>query len=410
MSEPRDILVVEPHVGGHTPYILQLYGALARRRPDYRPVWLTAVPEQGNPYGKQLEEGGGVAVEKVFPVEAEASGAGGKGEGGLARRLAILRRMASNARRTVAEVRRRRPALVHFQSFNPHTDLWQLGRIRRVGVPLVQTVHNVEPHKTYLSWIDPRVERAYYRRCDRILVHSDHNREEFGRRYPGLEDRLSVLPHGNYANCYPPPLPQAEARQRLGLPGDVPVCLFFGSIRPDKGLDVLLDALGRLRRKGEKPHLIIAGSVKDAGRSYQPYKEQIVRHGLQAQVCELVRFIADEEVPALFGASDLVVLPYRQVAMSGVLHLAYTMGRPVVASEVGALPETVVPGVTGRLVPAGDSAALAAAIGRLCADRSALQRMGRSAHQESLKYSWDTIAETLGTLYDALLRGRGKGV
>jgi len=127
-------------------------------------------------------------------------------------------------------------------------------------------------------------------------------------------------------------------------------------------------------------------------------------------VHSVVRHIADEEVPAIFGACDLVVLPYRQVAMSGVLHLAYTMGRPVLASAVGALPEMVVPGVTGLLVPAGDSKALAAALGVLCRERSELQRMGESARQESLKYSWDTIAETLGALYDALLDGRGRRV
>jgi len=406
----KEVLVIEPHIGGHTPYILQLYGALAAVRPDYRPVWLTARPEVGNPYAAQIAQAEGVEMNLLYPPESEASWRPAGAPGRLARRLRILARMEGNALRTYREVRRRRPAVVHFQSTNVLTDTPLVWLLRRSGLPLVQTIHNVVPHKSYLGRLDHLLEGSYYRAFDRLLVHSQANGRELRARYPSIDEgSVAVVPHGNYCGQFDDPPGMAEARRRYGLPEGVPVALFFGVIRPDKGLDLLLDALAL--PPAANLHLLIAGKPEGEGQGFQrEYQPRIDRLGLNARVHSVVRHIADEEVPAIFGACDLVVLPYRQVAMSGVLHLAYTMGRPVLASAVGALPEMVVPGVTGLLVPAGDSKALAAALGVLCRERSELQRMGESARQESLKYSWDTIAETLGALYDALLDGRGRRV
>ena len=406
----KEVLVIEPHIGGHTPYILQLYGALAAVRPDYRPVWLTARPEVGNPYAAQIAQAEGVEMNLLYPPESEASWRPAGAPGRLARRLRILARMEGNALRTYREVRRRRPAVVHFQSTNVLTDTPLVWLLRRSGLPLVQTIHNVVPHKRYLGRLDHLLEGSYYRAFDRLLVHSQANGRELRARYPSIDEgSVAVVPHGNYCGQFDDPPGMAEARRRYGLPEGVPVALFFGVIRPDKGLDLLLDALAL--PPAANLHLLIAGKPEGEGQGFQrEYQPRIDRLGLNARVHSVVRHIADEEVPAIFGACDLVVLPYRQVAMSGVLHLAYTMGRPVLASAVGALPEMVVPGVTGLLVPAGDSKALAAALGVLCRERSELQRMGESARQESLKYSWDTIAETLGALYDALLDGRGRRV
>jgi len=406
----KEVLVIEPHIGGHTPYILQLYGALAAVRPDYRPVWLTARPEAGNPYIDEVAKAEGVDVNLLYPPESEALWRPAGAPGRLARRLRILARMEGNALRTYREVRRRRPAVVHFQSTNVLTDTPLVWLLRRSGLPLVQTIHNVVPHKRYLGRLDHLLEGSYYRAFDRLLVHSQANGRELRARYPSIDEgSVAVVPHGNYCGQFDDPSGMAEARRRYGLPEGVPVALFFGVIRPDKGLDLLLDALAL--PPAANLHLLIAGKPEGEGQGFQrEYQPRIDRLGLNARVHSVVRHIADEEVPAIFGACDLVVLPYRQVAMSGVLHLAYTMGRPVLASAVGALPEMVVPGVTGLLVPAGDSKALAAALGVLCRERSELQRMGESARQESLKYSWDTIAETLGALYDALLDGRGRRV
>ena len=406
----KEVLVIEPHIGGHTPYILQLYGALAAVRPDYRPVWLTARPEAGNPYIDEVAKAEGVDVNLLYPPESEALWRPAGAPGRLARRLRILARMEGNALRTYREVRRRRPAVVHFQSTNVLTDTPLVWLLRRSGLPLVQTIHNVVPHKSYLGRLDHLLEGSYYRAFDRLLVHSQANGRELRARYPSIDEgSVAVVPHGNYCGQFDDPPGMAEARRRYGLPEGVPVALFFGVIRPDKGLDLLLDALAL--PPAANLHLLIAGKPEGEGQGFQrEYQPRIDRLGLNARVHSVVRHIADEEVPAIFGACDLVVLPYRQVAMSGVLHLAYTMGRPVLASAVGALPEMVVPGVTGLLVPAGDSKALAAALGVLCRERSELQRMGESARQESLKYSWDTIAETLGALYDALLDGRGRRV
>jgi len=127
-------------------------------------------------------------------------------------------------------------------------------------------------------------------------------------------------------------------------------------------------------------------------------------------VHSVVRHIADEEVPAIFGACDLVVLPYRQVAMSGVLHLAYTFGKPVVASNVGSMAEVIRSGETGYLVDSADPSGLAEAMGRVVGSAEACEEMGRAARRMADEFSWESVARRLTEVYDKVLMGRGAGV
>jgi len=406
----KEVLVIEPHIGGHTPYILQLYGALAAVRPDYRPVWLTARPEVGNPYAAQIAQAEGVDVNLLYPPESEASWRPAGAPGRLARRLRILARMEGNALRTYREVRRRRPAVVHFQSTNVLTDTPLVWLLRRSGLPLVQTIHNVVPHKRYLGRLDHLLEGSYYRAFDRLLVHSQANGRELRARYPSIDEgSVAVVPHGNYCGQFDDPPGMAEARRRYGLPEGVPVALFFGVIRPDKGLDLLLDALAL--PPAANLHLLIAGKPEGEGQGFQrEYQPRIDRLGLNARVHSVVRHIADEEVPAIFGACDLVVLPYRQVAMSGVLHLAYTFGKPVVASNVGSMAEVIRSGETGYLVDSADPSGLAEAMGRVVGSAEACEEMGRAARRMADEFSWESVARRLTEVYDKVLMGRGAGV
>jgi len=400
----KEVLVIEPHIAGHVPYILQLYEALSTVRPDYRITWLVARPEEDNPYAEQVTSPVGFNVSFLYPSEREALWHPKGVPGRLLRRLSILARMEINAWRTYHEVKRRRPAVVHFQSTNVLTDTPLVRRLRKKRVPLVQTIHNVEPHKTYIGPLDRRIEEIYYRAFDRLLVHSQANGRELCARYPSLERaKVSIVPHGNYCAHFDSQPDLGEARLHYGIPDGVTVVLFFGAIREDKGLDVLVDALGTPELADV--HLLVAGKPEGGKSGFARYRDQIARLGMQGRIHTEIRHIADEEIPAIFATCDVVALPYRRVGMSGVLHLAYTFGKPVVATSVGSMPEVVVEGKSGLLVPPDDPDALAGAIRRITSEPEALQRMSQFSRGVADEYSWEQIACRLSQVYDELLIG-----
>ena len=147
-----------------------------------------------------------------------------------------------------------------------------------------------------------------------------------------------------------------EARRQLGLGKDDVVHLFFGLIRPYKGLSVLLEALSDLP---ENHKLVVAGECYG---SWESYAQLIRQHGLDSRVLIHNEFIDDALVPIYFSAADTAVLPYTQASQSGVTALALHHEVRVVASNVGDLANSVVPELTGRLVPAGHVKALTNAL------------------------------------------------
>lgn len=167
-----------------------------------------------------------------------------------------------------------------------------------------------------------------------------------------------------------------------------PVALFFGTWSAYKGIDVLLDAWPAVRREVPDALLVLAGAVA-----------RVDLDGLLDRMGELEGvdprpgYVALEAVPVLFDAARLVVTPYRRASQSGVAHLAYAFGRPVVASGVGDIPSVVRDGETGILVPPADVAALAAAMVALLTDVTLAQRMGAAGMALMTETSsWETVA------------------
>ena len=149
-----------------------------------------------------------------------------------------------------------------------------------------------------------------------------------------------------------------EAKRQLGIDEHEHVHLFFGLIRPYKGLHVLLEAMDHLP-KGHT--LVVAGECYG---SWRPYAQILDRLSLHDRVIVHNEFIDDKDVPVYFSAADDVVLPYIQASQSGVTALALHHQCKVVASNVGDLATTIVPELTGRLVPPNDAEALALAMSK----------------------------------------------
>ena len=144
---------------------------------------------------------------------------------------------------------------------------------------------------------------------------------------------------------------------------------------------------------GDRPdaRLTIAGvPTPDA----DPNRVRAWAQGHYGAVTIIDRYIEISEVPGLFASARVVATPYIASSQSGVVHLAMTMGRAVVASDVGELPGTVIDGETGRIVPGGDVESLREALAEVLADPELATRLGEAGRRRALtEFSWDSVAE-----------------
>jgi glycosyltransferase involved in cell wall biosynthesis len=237
--------------------------------------------------------------------------------------------------------------------------------------------------------------RRTYGRMDAVVALSEYGAAKLRDQARVPEERVRVIPHGplDYVSRIPAPAPlPAELNST-----DRPVVLFFGIVRPYKGVDVLLDAFRELGH--EDAELWVVGRI--LGIDLADLHARARR--ASSPVRFVSRFIDDREIPALFERADLVVLPYREAEQSGVLYLALAFGKPIVMSSVGGFPEVAAHGA-GRLVPPGDSRELAAAISDLLEEPEERERLAAAAAAAaSGPYSWERIADAHLDLYRELL-------
>jgi len=227
---------------------------------------------------------------------------------------------------------------------------------RRRGLPLVLTAHNVLPHERSRGFL--WASRRLYRRADHIVVHSETNRSQLLETF-GLDPaRVTCVPMGATPPMTAPPS-RAEALRVLDLPPERPTLLFFGIIRPYKGLDVLLHALATVRERHPEVLLIVAGK---AWASWKPCADLIDTMGLARNAEVRLGYIPESDVARYFAAADLVVLPYTHFdAQSAVGAQALGHGKALLVTDTGGLPE-LVKGDPRWCVPPRDPAALAGAI------------------------------------------------
>lgn len=292
--------------------------------------------------------------------------------------------------------------IAHLHYFHlPWADYFFIRRLKRRALKIVITVHDVVPFHEELFSRFPLGK--IYQSAERIIVHAEANKREIESAFAIDPQRVTVIPHGNYAPyVQPEAIEQGKAKERLGIPRERRVILFFGQIKKVKGLDHLIRAFAQVSKNYPQTLLLIAGQVwKD---DFSRYERLIRSLGLEERVYAKIRHIADEEVANYFCAADLVALPYLRIYQSGVLLMACSYGRPVVASAVGGLPEVVKDGETGYLIPPADEVRLAEAIERILADKGRAEEMGRTAREMvETTYSWQKIAAETKKVYETLL-------
>jgi glycosyltransferase involved in cell wall biosynthesis len=256
--------------------------------------------------------------------------------------------------------------------------------------PTVLTAHDLLPR-------EPRPGQAYaqrrvYEAVDAIVVHSRYGREQLVSEVGVDAAKVRVIPHGAFKHLTLLPHEVPLPTELLDVTG--PVVMFFGLLRPYKGLDLLLEAW----RGVEGAELWIVG------RPRMPIAD--IQARAPATVRFIPRYVANAEVPAFFRRADVVVLPYSRTArfdQSGVLATALAFGKPTVVSDVGGFGEVARAG-GARLVPPDDPVALRAALVRLLEDSQEREGLAWGAlTAASGQYSWQAAADQTLALYRELV-------
>lgn len=244
--------------------------------------------------------------------------------------------------------------------------------------------HNVFDHDSRL--LSRLCSKAVLPRGDFFVVHSEEDLEQLSAFVDPGRITLGFLPSNEPAAQMA--ASREEARRRLGLSGDV--LLFFGFVRPYKGVRHLLDALPLILKEREVTLLLVGESWADD----DSVERQIRELGIEKHVRRVNGYVPNEEVGVYFAAADLVVLPYVSATGSAVVQTAFSFDRPVVATRVGSLPMTIDDGRTGYLVEPGDPTVLADAVLRFF-------REGRSSEfienvkQTKKQFSWERFVQVI---------------
>ncbi len=240
------------------------------------------------------------------------------------------------------------------------------------GTRVILQCHNIGDKEPagWKRWLTNLV----LRKGDVLVVHARTEAEEAARRLDKPVIVQTFLPVHELGGAIPS---RADARAALGLRGNV--ALFFGHVRPFKGLDIALRAWRLLK---SDVTLVVAGEAWWKGEA--EYRE--LAEGLKNVRFDF-RFIPDAEIATFFAAADVVLAPYRIEAQSGVALTAFHFSRPVIATTVGGLPEIIDEGANGMLVPPEDPAALATGIDAFFA-RTDRDTMNQRAAASARMYSW----------------------
>lgn len=269
---------------------------------------------------------------------------------------------------------------------------------RHTKIPIIYICHNVVPHDGG-GVLDRRFAITVLRQGDAFIVHSEQDRHRLHALLPQARIFKSFLPTYAELADQSAAVPAANLRAELKLPDHVPILLFFGFVRPYKGLEYLIQAMP-LVLAHMPAHLLVVGEFWAASDFYERYVRE---YGVEQAATFVNRYVPNEELGPYFELADVVVLPYVSATQSAVVQLALGFGKPVITTRVGGLHEVVQDGVNGMIVPPQDEAALADAIVRFYREGIANQLAANiAASRRQNDFSWQELVAVVETIKQQL--------
>lgn len=262
---------------------------------------------------------------------------------------------------------------------------------KKYNVKYVATVHDILPFNQ--KFYDMYFHKKLYALADAIILQAPGNVNRFLTLFPDQKEKIHMIPHGHMLD-YIEEVDKMKSRRKLCIPEDKVIFLFFGQIKKVKGVDVLLNALVKLRTQYPNAYVVIAGSVWKT--DFTECEKIIDREDLTDCLKLDIRYIPDDEIKYFYSAADVCVLPYTDVYQSGVIQLAFGYKKAVVASDLPAFTQFVKEGETGFIAKAGDAESLTCAMERAILSGDKLPDMGYKGNElVKRKLAWDEIADRI---------------
>lgn len=231
--------------------------------------------------------------------------------------------------KTLKEIKNYSPDLVVYPwwtTFWSPATAWLLKKLKNLKIPVKVLVHNALPHEE--GWMDKQLTKFALKDARNFITMA----EKETNRLMAVVDPLSTIEtttHPVYAQFPKSGLSKSELREKLGLPQNKTIALFFGFVRPYKGLKVLLDAFGLLEKDKVELHLVVAGEFWD---DKSEYESQIANLGISDMVTIRADYVPDAEAGMYFEVADFFVAPYLDGSQSGSIKLAMGYNLPLVVS------------------------------------------------------------------------------
>lgn len=292
---------------------------------------------------------------------------------------------------TARRIKRSQPDLVIFAHWLPFFGLCygSIMRLlkRKTNLRVLLLCHNIVPHEKRIG--DRLFTRFLFRYVDYFIVQSKKVEKDLLFFVP--EAKYVLSPHPVY-ELFGEPVQKNYAKREIGF-DDEKIILFFGFVRPYKGLDLLLHAMPRILDRVKLRLLVVGEFYEDI----QQYIAILRSNGSEGHVTFISQYVEESRVSFYFSASDIVVLPYRSATQSGIVPIAYQLDKPVIATDVGGLSEVVKQGKTGFIVPPNDSESLAEAVIKFYED-SLEEKFVSNVRVEKEKFSWESFVKGIEDL------------
>lgn len=255
--------------------------------------------------------------------------------------------------------------------------------------PLVCTVHELVPHSSRFRRVTGAALNSIYRQASILFAYTKFTRERLIEELGIHPSKILIVPHGTLEH-----LLEVNPVSSSDTGNHVPIILFIGNIRRDKGLDILIDAVSRLRDKFSGFKLRIAGSP---GYDMAPIRTRVALLHMENLIEFHLEYLDDEKFVSYMRDASVVALPYRRIEQSGVAIAACTLGKAIVATRCGGVGELVMEAGNGLLVPMDNAAAFAEALEVVLFDDSKRRLFERRSREYANRVlSWQSI--TLKTL------------
>ena len=260
-------------------------------------------------------------------------------------------------------------------------------------VPIIWTVHNLQSHEMNWPGLDIMGRRMLAKRSKQITVMGNYAVSTVAATYGIPTSKISVIHHGNFSGVLPKFGKQNEIKQELGYQPEESIFLFFGNVRPYKGVEDLIKAFENLDEPNS--HLIVAG------RPVKMNAEYITNLTKDERIHFDLRFIPNDLLAKYINAADVLVFPYKNILTSGSIILAISQGKIFVAPDLGTIADYYRPG-GGVLYQSNDPGALEKALKKaMHLDKEKAKVVNLALAKE---LSWESISKAYKALYQNLLK------